>query len=85
MPVEIVKFDRSMTMSYFENEKAKYVMNAAMTMIKGMELEIVSEGIETSEQYEVMEGLGIDHIQGYYFSKPLPENEFVEFIMENNR
>lgn len=84
MPVEIVKFDRSMTMSYFESEKAKYVMNAAMTMIKGMELEIVSEGIETNEQYEVMERLGIDHIQGYYFSKPLQENEFVKFIMENN-
>ncbi len=46
MPVEIVKFDRYMTNAYFENKKAKYVMNAAMHMIHGMELQIVSEGIE---------------------------------------
>ena len=81
MPVDIVKFDRGMTLSYFENAKAKYVMNAAMTMIKGMNLEIVSEGIETAEQLRIMEALGIQHIQGYYFSKPLPENKFVEFIV----
>ena len=83
MPVEIVKFDRSMILAYFENEKAKYVLNAAMSMIKGMELGIVSEGIETEEQYNTMRKLGIDYIQGYYFSKPLPEDEFVKFILDN--
>ena len=50
-------------------------------MIKGMNLEIVSEGIESKEQLEVMEELGIQYIQGYYFSKPLPQNKFVEFIV----
>lgn len=80
MPVDIVKFDRSMTNSYFENGKAKYVMEAAIHMIHGMNLEIVSEGIETKEQYQTMEDLGISHIQGYYFSKPLPEDEFIQFL-----
>lgn len=80
MPVNIVKFDKSMTNSYFENGKAKHVMEAAIHMIHGMNLEIVSEGIETKEQYETMEDLGISHIQGYYFSKPLPEDEFIRFL-----
>ena len=84
MPVDIIKFDRSMTNSYFENGKAKHVMEAAIHMIHGMNLEIVSEGIETKEQYETMEDLGISHIQGYYFSKPLPEDEFLDFL-ENRR
>ena len=84
MPVDIVKFDRDMTKSYFENDKAHYVMGAAMSMIKGMEMEIVSEGIETKEQYTTMKGLGIEYIQGYYFSKPLPEKEFVEFMLKAN-
>ncbi len=83
MPVDIVKFDRSMTNSYFENGKAKYVMEAAIHMIHGMNLEIVSEGIETKEQYQTMEDLGISHIQGYYFSKPLPEDEFIAFLEKN--
>ena len=80
MPVDIIKFDRSMTNSYFENGKAKYVMDAAMHMIQGMNLEIVSEGIETAEQYQTMQDLGISHIQGYYFSKPLPAEEFIRFL-----
>lgn len=81
IPVDIVKFDRGMTLSYFENAKAKHVMDAAMTMIKGMDLAIVSEGIENAEQLKIMEALGIQYIQGYYFSKPLPENKFVEFVI----
>ena len=80
MPVRIVKFDRTMINSYFENGKAKYVMDAAMHMIHGMELEIVAEGIETKEQYDTMRSLGISYIQGYYFSKPIPQKEFLEFI-----
>ena len=80
MPVNIVKFDREMSQAFFRDEKAKYVMNAAMQMIHGMKLKIVSEGIETKEQYLAMEELSIDYIQGYYFSKPLPEAAFLAFL-----
>lgn len=80
MPVDIVKFDRMMTNSYFENGKAKYVMDAAMQMIHGMNLKIVSEGIETKQQYDAMEHLGINYIQGFYFSKPLPKDQFIAFL-----
>lgn len=80
MPVNIVKFDREMSQAFFQDEKAKYVMNAAMQMIHGMKLKIVSEGIETEEQYLAMEELSIDYIQGYYFSKPLPEAAFLTFL-----
>ena len=84
MPVKIVKFDREMTQSYFASDKAKYVMDAAMHMIQGMGLEIVAEGIETEEQYKKMEEMKINFIQGYYFSKPLPEQEFLEFLRREN-
>lgn len=80
MPVNIVKFDRSMTSAYFANGKAKYVMDAAMHMIHGMELQIVSEGIETKEQFDTMKTLGISYIQGYYFSEPLPSAAFLDFL-----
>lgn len=85
MPVEIVKFDKDMINAYFENGKAKYVMDAAMHMIHGMGLEIVSEGIETKEQYDTMEQLGISYIQGYFFSKPLAEQEFLDFLVDKLR
>lgn len=80
MPVQLVKFDREMIQAYFTNDKAKYVMDAAMHMIQGMELAIVAEGIETEEQYRAMQAIKINYIQGYYFSKPLPEQEFLAFL-----
>lgn len=84
MPVDLIKFDRTMTNAYFESEKARFIMDSAMAMVKKMGLEIVAEGIETEEQFKTMEELGIQYIQGYYFSKPLPEEEFVAFITERN-
>lgn len=85
MPVDIVKFDREMSTAFFRDDKAKYVMNAAMQMIQGMQLKIVSEGIEEKEQYQMMDDLKIDYIQGYYFSKPLPEEEFLMFMREKDK
>lgn len=84
MPVQIVKFDRDMTKAYFESEKAKFILRATMNMIHDMKLKIVSEGVETKEQFDALGELGIDYIQGYYFSKPLDSQEFLEFIKREN-
>lgn len=84
MPVDIVKFDRDMTQSYFQSGRAKYILDALVQMIHGMGLAIVSEGIETEEQYEVLKDMGIHFIQGYYFSKPLSEHDFLHFLQANS-
>jgi EAL domain-containing protein (putative c-di-GMP-specific phosphodiesterase class I) len=83
MPVEIVKFDRDMTKSYFENSKGRLVMETATRMILDLGLKIVSEGVETEVQLESMKKLGVQYIQGYYFSKPLPQDEFMSFVKEH--
>lgn len=80
LPVNIIKFDKKMVDSFFENEKAKYIMDTAIKMIKGLKLEIVLEGIENKEQLDAVKCLGVDFIQGYYFSKPLSQAEFLDFI-----
>ncbi len=84
MPVQIVKFDRDMTQAYFNSEKAQFILRATMNMIHDMHLKVVSEGVETKEQLTVLEELGIDYIQGYYFSKPLDAQSFLEFIKKEN-
>ena len=84
MPVQIVKFDRTMVQDYFVNDRAKTVMRATVAMIKEIGLKIVAEGVETKEQLDAMEALGVDYIQGYYFSKPLQEKDFLKFIAARN-
>jgi EAL domain-containing protein (putative c-di-GMP-specific phosphodiesterase class I) len=84
LPIEIVKFDKDMTQAYFNNEKAKYVLQAATDMIQGLELKVVAEGVETAEQLRTLERLGIDYIQGYYFSKPVETKLYIEFLKRRN-
>lgn len=83
MPVKIVKLDMLMTQSYFENMKAKSVVQAVTHMVHNMQLEMVAEGVETKEQLDEMERLGIDYIQGYFFSKPVDKDEFITLLQEN--
>ena len=45
-----------------------------------MELKVVAEGVETSEQLELLRGQGCDYVQGFLFSKPLAAEEFVPFF-----
>ncbi len=53
-------------------------------MIHDMQLKVVSEGVETKEQFDALKELGIDYIQGYYFSKPLEPQAFLDFIRKEN-
>ena len=84
MPVEIIKFDYSFTQGYFKSNKAKYVMESVVNIMHKLGLMIVSEGVETTEQLAAMCNLGVNYIQGFHFSKPLPKGEFLKFVEKNN-
>ncbi len=85
MPVSVIKFDYTFTRSYFENDKTKYVMTGMVDILHKMNMNVVAEGIETEEQLNVMTDMGVEYIQGYYFSRPIPEDEYIEFLKKNNR
>jgi len=84
MPISILKLDFDMSKSYFKNDKAKYVVNAVEGMSHGLNLKLVAEGIESAEELSAMEKQNIDYIQGFYFSRPLPKDEFVTYVTKYN-
>ncbi|MBR3525279.1 MAG: EAL domain-containing protein, partial [Lachnospiraceae bacterium] len=84
MPVERVKFDYSLTQQYLDNDRAHCVIESVVEMVHHMGLSVVSEGVETQEQLDAMCGLGVEFIQGFYFSKPLKREEFIAFLREKN-
>jgi len=53
-------------------------------IIHEMNLSVVVEGIETKDQLDVMKGMGVEFIQGFYYSKPIPEEEYLAFLAKNN-
>lgn len=80
MPVSIVKLDQDMSKAFFCSEKARHAVRTMINMAHDMEMKVVSEGIETKEEMETLKAEGIDYIQGYYYSKPLPVDEYLEFL-----
>lgn len=79
LPLKIVKLDRTFVNSQ-DRPKMKIFLENIIKMFKEMQMEIVVEGIENEQMVERFSELNCDYIQGYYFSKPLPENEFIGFI-----
>lgn len=85
MPVAIMKLDMNMTQAYFKDLKAKFVVQAIIKLAHELDLFVVAEGVETKEQLEEMTALNVDYIQGYYFSKPLPAEEYLQFLSAHRK
>ncbi len=87
---ELIKIDKSLLWPCFKNDDTENVKNAKIllenmiSMLLKMGRKIVVEGIETQEQYEYLASQGITYAQGFYFSKPVPAADFLNFIREKN-
>ena len=84
LPLKIVKLDRTFVNNNEQPKMGVFVENF-IRMFKDMEMEIVVEGIETEQMVKRFSDLQCDFIQGYYYSKPIPEEDFVEFIMKHSK
>lgn len=82
LPISLIKYDKNMIWSYFDNEKGRVILNYTVNMTKELNLKSLAEGVETEEQYEQIKQLAIEYTQGFYFSKPLSPDEFVKKIKE---
>lgn len=80
VPVDILKLDMGFMRDLDKNDKVEYIIKAVVQMAKNLKMDMVCEGVETASQLEFLKSIGCDKIQGYYFSKPLPVDEFTEWI-----
>jgi len=77
-PFHIVKLDKSMVWYAMEDERAMCALRYTVAMMQELNKHIVAEGVETREQRDILEELGCHYLQGYYFSKPVPEQDFLQ-------
>lgn len=83
-PFKEVKIDKEMTWAYFRNRTAKIVLENEIRTMKMLGIPVVVEGIENAKESRIMEGLGVEYIQGYYYGKPLQEKECLRYIRKFN-
>ena len=80
MPVDVIKIDKSFIFGMLENHADYQIIMSTIAMVKNLGLIVVAEGVETSAQLRSLEQNDCDLIQGYYFSKPVPEAELLDFL-----
>lgn len=81
IPFAVVKIDRSVVSNSVNNFQ---LLSLISLMLDRLGKEIVAEGVETREQLGFIQAAGVDRVQGYYFSKPIPENQFLELVRYDN-
>lgn len=77
---DVIKIDKSILWGAYENELGMTILENTVRMIQQMKRKILVEGVETKEQKTLLENLKVDYMQGFYFSKPIPKNDFIKLI-----
>ncbi len=79
-PFRIIKLDKLMVWDAFETERAGTTLKYTVGMIKELNIHIVAEGVETEQQQNKLSSLGCDYLQGWYYSKAVPSEQFATII-----
>lgn len=78
-PIEVVKVDKSL-LSEDENSKANDLLQALVSGLKHLDVQVLIEGVETSEQSHRMQNIGVDRMQGFYYARPMEEQDFLSHM-----
>lgn len=81
LPIDVIKIDRSLLID-IEEKNNKSIMETMIILCHNLNLKVVCEGVEELGQLEILKELKCDNIQGYYFSKPLPKDQFNNYLKE---
>lgn len=76
LPFEYIKLDRSLLVRLPGDSKVQVFVRSMVETFHAMGQKIVAEGVEEEEQIELLRQFGVDCVQGYYYGKPMPEDEF---------
>ena len=82
LPIDVLKLDISFVRSAFGETRDVRMIELIIDIADYLHVPVVAEGVETEEQYLVLKAMGCDYVQGYYFSRPVPPEDFDRFLIE---
>jgi EAL domain-containing protein (putative c-di-GMP-specific phosphodiesterase class I) len=83
LPIDNLKIDRTFIKDAYKDEDDAAIVRVIIALAKSLKLHFIAEGVETQEQLDFLLEVGCHNIQGYFYSKPLPEVEFREFLLKH--
>ncbi len=85
IPVDVLKIDLHLLAETTSPGKGENIIAAMVRMTKWLGIPVVVEGVETKKQLDFLHSIGCEYCQGYYFAKPMPAEEYPDFLQEFNR
>lgn len=82
-PFDVLKLDKKFIENMMVSERGKLILEQVVTMADKLGLGLLAEGVETKEQVEVLKNIGCDHVQGYYYAKPMPAEDFFQLLLKD--
>ncbi len=79
-PLDKVKIDRRFVTDINEIPEKQQIVNAIIQLARSFNLSLIAEGVETVKELDYLRSKGVEDIQGFYFSKPLPPTDIVNFV-----
>lgn len=82
-PFDVLKLDRKFMENMMVSDKGRLILEHVIIMAEQLKLGLIAEGVETRDQVELLKQMGCDQVQGYYYAKPMPEEDFYRLLLEN--
>ncbi len=83
IPFDILKIDREFVSESVASKSSIIIMQKIIEMAQGLNIKVICEGVETKEQVDTLRELGCTMVQGYYYDRPIPMDEFLEKYCKN--
>lgn len=84
-PFDVIKLDKKFMENMMLSGKGRMILEQVVSMADRLGLGLLAEGVETREQVELLQNIGCDQVQGYYYAKPMAAEEFFELLERQNR
>ena len=82
IPANELKIDQSFIRYMLDNDMDQHIVKTVINMAHGFDIKVVAEGIENKETYDALKQLGCDVAQGYYLAKPMPQEDFIQWLKD---
>ena len=82
-PFDVIKIDKTFMENMLVSKKGKLILEQVVAMAGKLDLGLLAEGVETREQVEFLKEIGCDMVQGFYYAKPMPAEEFYELLKQD--
>ena len=83
IPADVVKIDREFFNGTVNSQKGRAVISTVVDLAKNLNMQVISEGVETVEQVDFLQDIDCHMVQGYYFAKPMPIKDFEELWVKD--